>query len=316
MSLRRVSEMVVPAVAVALALVLPVVWRDRLPDPLAIHWGLGGTPDGWGAWALDLALIAALTAVAGLVPLLAARRARARIAAQVMVAVGNGVAGLFAVLRVVTLRANLDVVSWAQARPVGFATVAPAFLVAAVLAAWGYWLAGDRPDDPSTRRDLVPVALAPTEEVVWSGGAIGTFAYATPAAIGLVAAIVWISAPRAALIPAAAVVVVLAIAVTTLTRLRMTIGPRGVRVRMGWLGWPRASVPLEQVTGVTWEHVEPLRYGGWGYRMLPGTRALVVRSGEGLRIERDGRATLVVTVDGAEQAGGVLLAHLQRRMPA
>jgi hypothetical protein len=45
--------------------------------------------------------------------------------------------------------------------------------------------------------------------------------------------------------------------------------------------------------------------------MVPGARAVVVRSGEGLRLIRhDGRA-FVVTVDDAAIAAGVLLAHLE-----
>ena len=43
---RRAAEVTLPAVAVAVVAVAPLLVWSRLPDPMAVHWGLTGTPDG------------------------------------------------------------------------------------------------------------------------------------------------------------------------------------------------------------------------------------------------------------------------------
>ena len=80
--------------------------------------------------------------------------------------------------------------------------------------------------------------------------------------------------------------------------------------RFGPLGGFRSRVPLDEVARVTAEVVEPLAYGGWGYRIIPGVRAVIVRQGPGLRVDRIDGPSLVVTVDDAGVAAGVLRAHL------
>lgn len=54
------------------------------------------------------------------------------------------------------------------------------------------------------------------------------------------------------------------------------------------------------------ETVAPMSYGGWGYRLRPGVRAIVTRGGAGLRLVRDGKADLVLTVDDAPTGAGLI----------
>ncbi len=49
-----------------------------------------------------------------------------------------------------------------------------------------------------------------------------------------------------------------------------------------------------------------MSYGGWGYRIRPGMRAIVTRGGEGLRLVGEGKADLVVTVDDAQTGAGLI----------
>ncbi len=91
---------------------------------------------------------------------------------------------------------------------------------------------------------------------------------------------------------------------------------QGVRVGFGPLHWPAASVALEDIASARAEHVEPLRSGGCGYRLTPRGRAIVVRRGEGLPLERTSGQDLVVTVDGAEEAAEVVNALIARRHDA
>ena len=56
--------------------------------------------------------------------------------------------------------------------------------------------------------------------------------------------------------------------------------------------------------------MDPLTHGGWGWRVLPGLRAVVHRAGPGIRVQQADGPTIVVTVDDAAEAVGVLRAHL------
>jgi hypothetical protein len=49
-----------------------------------------------------------------------------------------------------------------------------------------------------------------------------------------------------------------------------------------------------------------MSYGGWGYRIRPGVHAIVTRGGESLRLVREGKADLVLTVDDAQAGAGLI----------
>ena len=75
---------------------------------------------------------------------------------------------------------------------------------------------------------------------------------------------------------------------------------------MGWLGVPTWIVPMSAISRAEVEQVAPMAYGGWGYRLRPGVRAVVTRGGESLRLVREGKADLVLTVDDAPTGAGLL----------
>jgi hypothetical protein len=107
-----------------------------------------------------------------------------------------------------------------------------------------------------------------------------------------------------ALVPAVLVVTLLVASMASFT---VTVDARGLGVRSG-LGWPRQSVPLDEVVRAEVVQVQPFRdFGGWGYRVgRAGRVGIVVRSGEGLLVERTGGRSLVVTVDDAATAAALL----------
>lgn len=156
--------------------------------------------------------------------------------------------------------------------------------------------------------DPVPVDVAPGEAVVW------TTRIAAPAWLRLVLATVGaVGAAIAALVQLLVGVLVLVGAALALGLLsaRVTVGPAGLRVRTGPLGVVRMTVATEDVVGVDAIDVDPLVHGGWGLRLMPGLRAVVLRRGPGLRVvQRDGPVT-IITLDGAPEAAGVLRAHVE-----
>jgi hypothetical protein len=310
----RPAELVLPIAAVAVAALLPLAYADVLPDPVATHWGWRGLPDGAMPRVVDHALLAVMTALVALGPLWGAARAD-RGTARVLVGVANGGAAMFMALRWWSLEANAGAVEWRSAAPVGWGEMGLTLAAALVGGVVGAWLARGRPDHPPSTVTVAPAVLAPDDTVVWVGRQTAGPALVLPAVAVVVASVLVAAVPgvdRTATLVVGGVLVLAAVALLTFTRAAVAVSERGLDVRLGF-GRPHVFVPLADVTEVGVQHVEPMAFGGWGYRVMPGVRAVVVRRGEGLRIGRRGRPDLVVTVDGAADAAAVLQGLIARR---
>lgn len=298
-----------PTIAVLLVPVTSVALAADLPSPIARHFGPGGAADASGSL---LAITVLLTVIGALVAggsLLAVRSAPDTGTARGLVACAAGLAAGLAGLHLATLSAQTGLEDWTEAR-LSLATVLLALLVpGAVAAAAGWLLAGDVTVEEVDRTlPAADVAVAPGEAVVWSGRSSAWWAPLAGAGLVLLAAV--LHATSGDLVPTL-VVVAAAVLVGVSGRARVVVGPSGVRVRGGLLpGFPRVDVPLEEVAGARVERVELMSYGGLGYRVTPGVRAVVTTAGEALRVDREDGPSLVVTLDDARTAAGVLLAHL------
>jgi hypothetical protein len=303
-------ELVVPVLAVLAAVVLPIFAYERLPDPVAIHWGLDGRPDGSAPLVVDVVLLAVFTALVTLLPLLAVVRGDRR-TARTMLALSHGMGAFFALLRWRTLELNLDVAVWSEAGSFSLLHLVVMTLLAAPFALLGWWLGGLHPDLPRPVREVVRHVLPTDGQLVW----VGHEAWAIARVLGpaLIAAGGVVTALRVAseLIIIGSTLMLVGILLWWFTSITVAVGPTGLKVRFGPLGWPVIRVPLDAVEDVSVEDVEPLAHGGWGYRVTPGVRAVVIRRGVGLRVTRTGRPDLVVTIDDAASAAGVLVAHLE-----
>ncbi|MBI1378843.1 MAG: hypothetical protein GC157_15395 [Frankiales bacterium] len=84
-------------------------------------------------------------------------------------------------------------------------------------------------------------------------------------------------------------------------------------VRFGPVGVPRRTIALADVADASAVVVEPLEWGGWGYRWIPWARAsaAVIRRGPGIVLRlKDGRrfaVTVEDAVDGAKLTSAALL---------
>lgn len=305
-------ELVLPFLAVAYAAIEPWRLRARLPDPVAIHWGLDGLPDGSAPLIVDALVMVVATALVALVPLLAAGGADRR-DARVLVAVGQGMAAFFLLLRHRTLTLNLDVTVWTEAGALTLMDLGVMALLVLPAAAFGWWVAGARPERVRQLRQPAQVTLPSDADLAWVGHQswpVGRLLGPLLGAGGAVLVAVRVT-PEGLII--GGTLALAGLLVWWLTSITVAVGPTGLRVRFGPFGWPGVRVPLEGITTVELEDVEPLSYGGWGYRILPGVRAVVIRRGEGLRVGRADRPALVVTVDDAATAAAVLAAHVEAR---
>lgn len=302
-------ELVVPLLAVLVVAIAPVAVWSRLPDPVAIHWGIDGRPDGSAPLLLDALLLAVTTALVSVLPLLSAASADRRVA-RLLVGLAHGMAGLFVLLRLRTLQLNLEAPRWEDVGTLTIGDLGVMVLITAPLIALGWWLGGRHADVVRATRPVVVPALPAEGRLLWVGHqswpvgrVIGPLAIIAGGAVTALRI-----APETLLV--GATLALTGVAVWWFTSITVAVGPVGLKVRFGPFGWPRVRVPLDVVEAVEVEDVEPMAYGGWGYRVMPGVRAVVIRRGPGLRVRRAGGADLVVTVDDAATAAGVLAAHV------
>lgn len=79
------------------------------------------------------------------------------------------------------------------------------------------------------------------------------------------------------------------------------------------LKFPRFKVDLEEIKSVAVRDVDVFaEFGGWGVRSRLGVKAVALRSGPALVIERKKKSDLVITVSEAKQGAEVLQGLLVR----
>lgn len=309
-----------PLAAVLVTVVTALLLAGDLPDPIATHWGTSGEPDGHMPLPLFLALVA-VAELAAWGALLWQARARREDGLQLTFApYAWATIAFLAALALITFAANAEAADWRAADEVGLLSVAIALAAGALAGLAGWALERGRPLGAGVAEIGSAAAaggavsrVAPGERAVWSRSLVSR-----PAAVGavvllagfVVAGILTGGATGWVLIAAG---VVAAVSAGTLSEIVATVDARGLTVAFGPFGWPRKRVALDQIARADTLTVEPLKYGGWGYRKVPrrrGVTAVVLRGGEGLRVVRiDGRE-LIVTIDDAA-AGAALLEALR-----
>ncbi|HEX7833875.1 MAG TPA: DUF1648 domain-containing protein [Pseudolysinimonas sp.] len=310
---------IIPFALAMVGVALQLAWLPELPDTVATHWGFGGTPDSFGpAWSLPVLLGVLGVLIPAMFGAILGRTVRPEgpTATQKVLAV----ASLF-VLSLLSIIVTSSV-AIQRGLPVGTTTptilptlgIAVAISLALTAAGWFFLpraISGKSTPDPETP----PLPVAPGELVVWVGHArFATWVIILLSAVVAVATavIVFVIALRGVW-PLAIVPVILALSILGTANWRVRIDAEGLTVRPT-LGWPMYRVALAEVQSATRTTVVPLgEFGGFGIRWGLGRRlGVITRGGEALEVQRrDGRA-IVVTVDDAATAAGLLTALAAR----
>ncbi|WP_423494822.1 DUF1648 domain-containing protein [Microbacterium esteraromaticum] len=318
-----VVGLVLPVMLTAIAAGLVLAWLPDVPDPAATHWGPGGV-DGFGAPVTYLWLSIGLgfgVPVLMVITVLSVARGQWGGSARLLGAVALGMSGFSAVLTTgsVWLQRGLDDAT--QAGSI-LPTVIGGFSALLVLTAAGWVLQPDVHPTPAVA--LQPAHLASIsagERIVWL--ATASMARAGMIALGVgvaalvgIVAVTAVQAPEIVWIPLL-VIVLIGVAVGAMSSFRVRAGAEGLRVR-SFLGFPRIDVPLEQIISVRAVQCHPFaEFGGWGWRLsTDGRNGIVLRTGPAIEVQRRGKLTLVVTVDGAEVGAATLQAYLDRARSA
>ncbi|GIG38357.1 DUF1648 domain-containing protein [Cellulomonas phragmiteti] len=308
-----VTTLVVPLVVLVATVAVAVAWTPRLPDPLAVHWSASQAPDAFGSLKDAIAVPLLFVPVFALgMWALAVRPGQDTSTRRMAAGLATGLAVLMSVVVLGSLVVQLDLPDAADARGIDLVLVG-AFaggILAGVLVA----LVVPRDDPMPTEAPVDPAAprtaLTPGTEASWSrsvtsragawfGGSVVLLN------VGLAAAL----RTPALLVLAAGLGVLLA----SMLVLRVRVDARGLVARSA-LGWPAIRVPLDEVLAARVTQVDPFGdFGGWGYRIGRGGRVgFVMRTGEGIEVERTGGRLHVVTVDDAA-TGAALLNSLADR---
>jgi hypothetical protein len=290
-------------------------WRGELPDPVASHWGPDDTPDGFSSLTavLSVMLVAGSLLVLGFGAITmwfghSALTRRVGVAATVWSAL------FFTTLTVGSLNQQRGLADARAAGGIGGVLLLSLFgpLVLAVIVAIS--VAGDErqpttePVDPSAPR-VTQIAGS----VTWTGAAASPMAMV----LGLAAAVLVLALVLLSQFWGLLVVVVLVVAlIAAMSSAVVRVDGGGVTIRSS-LGWPRTHVPLDEIVRADVTDVRPLRdFGGWGWRVgRKGRVGIVLRRGEALLVERTGGRSVVVTVDGAATAAGLVNVLADRARP-
>lgn len=310
-----------PLVATLVSLVWQIALLPTLPDPVAIHWGASGQPNGFApAWVnlvMTVAIGFGLPAVLAATTLRPLRRGEQGVTFRFLGVVASWLSVLINALMVGTTigQSGLD-----DARDAP--TILVPLIVAALLAtaicvlAWFIQPAVNMP--ARADQQVQPVKLAPGEQAAWMRETSMPRIFVIPMVIltlVLLVAAVWalVATDLGAGLAFFVAPVVLVAALLTSTVFYVRVNTEGFTVR-SLVGWPRFHVALRDVAGVETRAIYPMGdFGGWGVRWRPNAWGVVLREGTGIVVTRTNGKQLMVTVDDAETGAAVLAALAAKR---
>ena len=299
----------VPALVIALSWMR---WQERLPAELPTHWGASGPANAvtpapvFFGWLLGVALAAAILGTILVVAPITGRWVRRAIGAT-----AGAIAAFVASMWLASTVPSLDVTdpftvelgAW-----VILIFIAPLYgLLQLVLLP-----PGKTPPVPIQHTIAIrPMPYHPSQTVAWSRTVSSRLFLVVAAlllALGVALFVLLIASQGLA---SAVWVVILYLAVVLLVAVfcafRVTVDWRGFRITSALLGIPLKRIAAADIAAVDATVLEPLQWGGWGYRIMPGRSALILRKGPGLVITRRNGTQFAVTLDHPEEPASVLL---------
>ena len=282
------------------------VWRDSLPAELASHWsGARPADDAMSVGAL-LALNLGMTgvpAVAGVaISVWPGMSARARRGAYFFLGVFGG------------MGTATWLISAGLTMLVGdpYEVVLGAWVIVSFVAA-GYgiipFLIAPRPrleaKDVEKRIDFAPSAIG-----AWSQTITGNMFLWVAIGLIILGFVIYgpaVVAGRASDQMVGIVVMAVAIVlVASFVRLRVTADWRGLRVVSASFRIPLKRIRLDAIAVVEAAELRPAEWGGWGYRIMPGRSAVILRKGPGLIVTTKSEKQFAISLDDPETPAALL----------
>ncbi|NNE96045.1 MAG: DUF1648 domain-containing protein [Acidimicrobiales bacterium] len=304
------------------AILLPAIWAvaalgDELPDPVASHFGVSGAPDRSMSPSLFFLAISLSLVVPGLGLMLAAALKSSKMPRPMpafLAGMGAFLAAFGAAIVVQTVLSQRGLADWQDARSPGvdlvailFASVA-AGVIGALVAKGLPFYEGSTSFATSVDGDAPTMNLDDAERAVfvetisarWMLWLDAVLLVAT-AVLGVFAAW-WVGL----------IMLVSAVPVLILSSFRVQADRKGLAVRSSLFGIRFARIELDEIERATVIDVEPMQWGGWGYRgslKMMGSAAVVIRRGPGIHLQLSGKRSFVVTLDDPVTPAAILNAQ-------
>jgi hypothetical protein len=279
---------------------------------MASHWSSPGPADGfsptWPSFWTFAPITAALAIVAVILAVLSARQEVPRVFTALMASL----AGFTALAWVVPAWASADAVTPAEAR-LGARMLLILLAVASGTAV--YLLLPPTVPTVSDGAERPTLSLAPGERVSWTGLTGSRVLEAVTALVGvlfLAAVVVAVVLHESAAWTPVVIFGLATLSALALAPARLTVDRRGIRLVSALLRIPLIRVKLENIDSVAATTIEPMQWGGWGFRVSGAGLAYVARRGPGLVIGRRGGGAVAITIDGPEQPAAVANALISR----
>lgn len=286
----------------ATAVILRLSWRAQLPDPVAIHFGFDGRADGVASLTTELIIaVAVILLIAGLLWAVLVPPAKRYVGTtKVVAALVVGLVTFLTVLPLIILADQLGLANGATATlslP-GMGIALAAGIGAGLLA---YVVL------PAPEPIPVPVADTPVQPVPAGQQVHWESSEHNPAfvIIGLVLLAASPVAFAAGVSPWIWVLAIVGLAIILFgSAVTVTIDNDGIAWRLG-PGPFRGRIPLDRLVSAAVVDVEPMSYGGWGYRLSSHGKGIILRRGEGITFSATSGMPLTITVPDAH-AGAAL----------
>lgn len=298
MNRHRLATLGIPVLALCAALGWTLSARDALPDPVASHFDFTGRPDGFQSLTtLSLGMLGT-----GLLLLLLFQRL---CTTRLMSGIGAGTVIFVAALQVLILAPQRGLADAADT------TLGAALPLALIVATAGGALVGVLADPPPAEADPVPadsVPLRPGTRAAWFGTARAT-GFPLWIMLGGMLPLVAFAVSAfldGAWIPAFLLFLTVPVFVMFLG-VDVRVDAHGTHWQL-FTGIPRGTIPHAVVTRVGAVDIRPGDWGGWGWRLSLQGRAILIRGGEGLRIQR-GKKNFYITVDDAARGAALIEAY-------
>ncbi|HSK23195.1 MAG TPA: DUF1648 domain-containing protein [Egicoccus sp.] len=278
---------------------------DRLPDPVAHHWGPGGRADGFAALWVTLAMAVGITLVVAVPMAVAALTLRETMMRRTMAGVAAGVTVFVIVLVADSLRTQIGLADAAQAPSPSLGMGLGSLLGIAVGAVAAKAV---RPLPREMRLAARPPAaslprVAAGAPIAWEQHLPGSKALAVIllTTVALTGGLAFV-AGWGLLVVAAAVAVLLVVQL----RLRVSISAEnGLEVR--GIGFRLLRVPPDEIAMAEAGTVDPWQFGGWGLRLdVNGRTGVITRKGPALHVTRGDGSEVVVSLDDPDVAAAAL----------
>lgn len=283
----------------AASLIVYFIALPNLPAQVAIHWDGSGTPDGSArVWMILVAV--GITIVIGL--LLGLQFRIGDEPSMEAFAVLGMLGGLGFAVTLLMASANRGVVDWQDAAPLSIWSIVAVFviplagLLAGIVLGRNWYPIKDLPRNP-TGDDIDVTQIQSGERVSWVGRARVRWVSLAMFGVGLGLLFAFPDIPLWILLPVVGLGLVF-------TQVEANVTNDGLKVRLG--GIPMRKIPIESVSSARAINLEPMEWGGWGWRVAPGRTAIVLRRGEALEVTFNDGRRFAITVD-TPQEGAALL---------